>query len=494
MAAKIEILTSDELKKAEAAPIPAAVTRIEMMTAAGIAVAEEIIGKFKPCPVLVLCGPGNNGGDGFITAQRLKKAGWTVRLACMAKRNALKNDAAVAAQKWDGEIEGLNSNLSVHQTSLVVDAIFGTGFSGAIAPELATLFEKIKTRKIPVIAVDVPTGLNASTGEADPATPGAEITVTFCRKKYGHILYPGRKFCGKTVVAGIGITDAAVTALNTSGFENHPALWLRNFPIPDHESHKYTRGHVVVYGGGKRTGAACLAAAAAQRAGAGLVTIAGPSASLPIYAGYRASIMTDECNGLEEFKNILRDERKNAVVIGPGAGVNDATKQAVEAALSFNKTAVLDADVFSVFKDGPKDLFTKLSPRHVLTPHEGEFEKLFGTLEGNRAERALKAAATANAIVVLKGADTVIAAPDGALIINTNAPPTLATAGAGDVLAGLIAGLSAQNMPPFMAAAAAVWLHGKAARLHGLGLTAEDIIFQISQALNRLFKLPREES
>ncbi|MBU6476059.1 MAG: NAD(P)H-hydrate dehydratase, partial [Alphaproteobacteria bacterium] len=285
-------------------------------------------------------------------------------------------------------------------------------------------------------------------------------------------------------------TDETVAAQGTRCFENTPVLWLRHFPRPHAESHKYARGHALVYGGEKRTGAACLAAAAAQKTGAGLVTIASPAKAWAVYSSYRASLMVDECNDLDTWKALLRDERKNAVVLGCGAGVGDRLREAVDATLSVNKSGVLDADVFTAFKDAPQELFAKLSPQYVLTPHEGEFEKLFGTLEGSKPERALKAAKAANAVVLLKGADTVIAAPDGTVVINANAPPTLATAGSGDVLAGFIAGFIAQGMPPFMAAAAAVWLHGEAAKSYGFGLTAEDIISHIPQALSGLFKRP----
>lgn len=485
-----EILTAAEMKNAEAAALEQGISGIQLMTAAGGGAAQEITRTFKPCPVLVLCGPGNNGGDGFIVAQQLKKAGWTVRVACMVKRTALKSDAAAAAQKWGGDIESLNSNLSVHQTGLIVDAVFGTGFDRALEPELVILFDKIRARKIPVVAIDIPSGINATTGAIDPGTLKATLTITFCRKKTGHVLLPGRNFCGAVTVADIGITEAMITMLNITCFENNPALWLKNFPLPDTESHKYTRGHAVVYGGEKRTGAACLAAAAAQKIGAGLVTIASPAKAWPVYSSYRASIMVDECNNIDDFKTILRDQRKNTVLLGPGAGADDKLRQAVEAVLSFNKSGVLDADVFSAYQNNPKDLFAKLSPKYVLTPHEGEFEKLFGAIEGSKPERVLKASKVANAIVLLKGADTVIAAPDGNIVINTNAPPTLATAGSGDVLAGLITGLIAQGMPPFMAAGAAVWLHGESARLYGLGLTAEDIISTLPQVLNRLLGTP----
>lgn len=478
-----EVLTAAAMQQIDAAAIAGGMPGVQMMKAAGAGAAREIINAFAPCPVLVLCGPGNNGGDGLIAAQHLKKSGWPVRVACM-KRSPMKNP------EWDGAREELNSNLSVHQTGLIVDAVFGVGFHGALQPELAMLFEKIKARKIPIVAIDIPTGLNATTGAADPGTLKATLTITFCRKKIGQVLLPGKSYCGRVVVADIGISDQTVAALNTLCFENDPALWLKDFPLPGHDSHKYTRGHAVVYGGAKRTGAARLAAAAAQKIGAGLVTITSPRECLSLYAGYRASIMTDECNSAEDLKTILRDERKNAFLIGPGAGIHDAVKKDIEIILSFNRSGVLDADVFSIYAQNAGELFEKLSPRHVLTPHEGEFERLFGHIDGSKAERAVKAAKLSNAVVLLKGADTVIADPAGMHVVNTNAPPTLATAGSGDVLAGLITGLIAQEMPPFMAACAAVWLHGQAAQNHGFGLTAEDIILQLNQVVGALLCPP----
>lgn len=485
-----EILTSEEMKKADTAAIAGGISGLQLITAAGAAVAHEIQETIKPCPVLILCGPGNNGADGFITAQHLKKSGWPVRVACLVKRNALKNDAALAAQKWDGDIESLNSNLSVHQTGLVIDAVFGTGFDRALDPELVILFDKIRARKIPVVAVDIPSGLNATTGTAAEGLLKADLTVTFCRKKPAHVLLPGKNLCGRIVTADIGITDTTIASLHTALFENDPGLWLKDFPLPAADAHKYLRGHILVYGGEKRTGAACLAAAAAQKIGAGAVTITSTAKTWPVYSLYRASIMVDTCDTQEDLKNLLRDERKNTILIGPGAGSGEQMRETINAMLSFNKGGVLDADVFSVYQNHADDLFSKLSPRYVLTPHEGEFERLFGALEGSKPERACLAAKKANAIIILKGADTVIAAPDGSCVINTNAPPTLATAGAGDVLAGFVAGLIAQGMPAFMAACAGVWLHGDAAQAYRLGLTAEDIIDVLPQRLNAFFAPP----
>ncbi len=466
----LEILTSDEMRQADKAAIASGITHAQLVEAAGVAVAELIKENFQPCPILFLCGPGSNGNDGHVAAARLKKEGWNVRVASTVKKQ---------------DCENLNSNLSLKDAKLVVDAVYGTGLNKPLDPELVTFFDKIRAKKIPVIAVDVPSGMNATTGATAAGALEAKITITFCRKKIAHMLYPSRKMCGKIHVAQIPVNDDTVASLKTSLFENHPALWLKDFPIPDAATHKYHRGHTVVYGGPVRTGAACLSAAAAQKIGSGLVTLTTPPSSRMIYALYRASIMVDEWQDAEGFKAILRDERKNCVVIGPGAG--DGVKEAVEALLTFNKTAVLDADVFTAFSKTPQELFSKLSPDCVLTPHEGEFERLFGTLKGSKLDRARQAAKTSDAIILLKGPDSVIAAPDGTAIINLNASPALATGGSGDVLAGLIAGLAAQKMPLFMATAAACWLHGETAKIHGLGLTAEDIISHIPQVLNTLF-------
>jgi NAD(P)H-hydrate epimerase len=475
----LEILTAEQSKQADALTISGGVPGIKLMEAAGAAVARAIIDKFEPRGVLVLCGPGNNGGDGFVAARALKKAGWAVRLACLVKKNTLKGDAALAAKEWDGETEALNSNLSLKDSGLVIDAVFGTGFHDALAPEIITLFDKIRAKKVPVIAVDIPSGVDAA------GALKADITVTFTRRKLAHTLYPSKAMCGAVHVAQIGVTDETIAMTGARIFENHPALWASDFPLPSPTFNKYDRGHVFVAGGAERTGAACLAAHAAQKIGAGVVSIACPKESASVYRSYRASLMVDAWGNLEDFKSTLRDPRKNTIVLGPGLGHD--MKEYTDAALSFGKGGVLDADIFTIYKSNPQELFEKISEKYLLTPHEGEFARLFPDLAGSKVERALAAAKLSKAIVLLKGPDTVIAAPDGTAIINTWAPPTLATAGSGDVLAGFIGGLIAQKMPPFMAAAAASWLHADAAGKYGYGLTAEDIISSLNQSLNGLF-------
>ena len=486
----LEILNAEQTRKAEELAIAAGTTGFSLMNAAGAAVAAEVLRCIDPVATLVLCGPGQNGGDGFIIARELHKAGWPVRVACAVPKKQLKGDAALAAKEWEGTIESLNSNLSVHQTGLVIDAIFGTGFKGAFEPELKILLDKIRTRKIAVVAVDLPSGINADSGSIADGTLDASLTVTFTRQKPAHVLSAARKICGRTIIADIGISDEHVAQIGAIVFENHPGLWAANFPVPDADSHKYTRGMAVIYGGEHLPGAACLVAAAAQRAGAGAVKIAAPPTLWPLYAAYRASIMVESTADIDAFKNTLRDERVRAVAIGSGGGIGEKLKEATLAALSFpQKTVVLDGDVFSTFRDDTAAFFEKLTPQHILTPHEGEFARIFPDITGSKLNRARKAAKACGAIVVLKGSDTIIAAPDGGAVVQTSSPPTLATAGSGDVLAGLICGLAAQGMPPMMAAAAGVWLHGQSAAKYGLGLTAEDIISLLPQALNDLFGL-----
>lgn len=487
-----EILTAEEIRRAEKITIDGGTSGFDLMQAAGNAVAAEITSTIDPCPVLVLCGPGNNGGDGFIIAAKLKSLSWAVRVACLVKKTALKGDAAQAAQKWDGEIEALNSNLALRDSKLVIDAIYGTGFKGALEPELITLLDKIRTKKCAVVAVDVPSGVEATSATVAEGTLKADLTITFARRKPVHLIAPARHVCGRILRKDIGIADETISQTGSNCFENNPALWLANFPVPDHASHKYSRGHALVYAGSERTGAGCLAAMAAQRAGAGIVSIACAPAVRQICATARASLLVENCADVETFKELLRDQRKTATVIGPGALGCDITAEALReytlAALAHNRACVLDGDIFTAFADKPVTLFEKLDPaRHVLTPHAGEVLRLYGDFKGSKLDQARSAASKSNAVIVFKGSETVIAEPSGLAVVDIGGPPTLATAGSGDVLAGLIAGLAAQGMPVFFAACAAVWLQGAAARKAGLGLVAEDIISLIPQVLRDLY-------
>jgi NAD(P)H-hydrate epimerase len=347
------------------------------------------------------------------------------------------------------------------------------------------LVEELGARAIPTVAVDVPSGVDGDTGVVLGAAAPAALTVTFFRRKPAHLMLPGRTLCGTVVVADIGIADAVLDEIAPTLFGNDPAVWLARFPWPKSDGHKFDRGHAVVLGGGRMTGAARLAARAARRAGSGLVSIACPDEAFPIYAASDPGTIVTALDGVGSFADLMADPRRNAVLIGPGAGISAATRKRVEEALESGKAAVIDADAITAFADHPAELFGRLTERCLLTPHAGEFKRLFG-IDGDKLSQARTAAAHAGAVVLLKGADTVIARPDGHAIINGNAPPWLATAGAGDVLAGLALGLMAQGMPTFDAAAAAAWLHGEAAMRFGPGLIAEDIAESLPGVLRDL--------
>lgn len=480
------LLTPLRMAQADAAAIKAGVPGVTLMQAAGLAVAEEVTRHWPRGPVTVLCGPGNNGGDGFVAAEQLRQRGWPVRLGLLGEAAALHGDAAYYAARYAGRIEALTPELLAGAT-LVVDALFGAGLTRGLEGQALCMVEAVLRSGLPVCAVDVPSGLDGATGRPlGEVCLRASHTVTFFRKKPGHVLMPGRALCGDITVADIGIPAAVLQEVGWDACENAPSLWHKAYPWPRLESHKYQRGHVLVVGGEGMTGAARLSAMAAARAGAGLVTVAAPEPVWHIYATALTSIMVHRLDDADGLGVLLADARKNVIVVGPGAGVSEATRQHVLAALATRRAAVLDADAITAFAAEPHSLFRAIRGPCVLTPHEGEFARLFGGVQGDKLQRARQAAALSDAVVVIKGADTVVAAPDGRAVINSNAPPELATGGSGDVLTGLVAGLAAQGMEVFEAACAAVWLHGEAARAFGPGLIAEDLPAMLPTALRTL--------
>ncbi len=478
------LLTPDEMGRADKAAVAGGVSEIALMEAAGRAVADTVMARWSQRPVTVLCGPGNNGGDGFVAARHLAMEGWPVRLALLGDRDRLTGSAAHHAARYPGVVEPLSPEM-LNGAGAVIDAMFGAGLSRPIDGIARDVIEMLGASGIPLAAVDVPSGVDGATGEIRGAAPKADLTVTFFRKKPGHLLYPGRGLCGTTRLAQIGIPDTVLGEIAPGCFENGPPLWLGLYPWPQAEDYKYRRGHVVVSGGAELTGAARLAARTAARAGAGLVTVAAPEAAWPIYASALMGIIVRPMRTPEDFAALIGDERVRAMVVGPGAGVTPETRAAALAALGTRRAVVLDADALTAFAKSTETLIAAIKGPTVLTPHEGEFAQLFSG-EGDRLSRARKAAKLAGAVIVLKGPDTVIAAPDGRAAINANAPPDLATGGTGDVLAGLIAGLLAQGLLPFEAACAGCWLHGEAAREFGPGLVADDLIDNLPPALRRL--------
>jgi hydroxyethylthiazole kinase-like uncharacterized protein yjeF len=465
------LLTPAEMAQADALATKS-ISIEQLMENAGCAVAQEIVRRFGARPTLVLCGPGNNGGDGFVAARYLKQWGWPVRLALHGDRAKLSGAAATMADLWLDPVERLTLD-TLAGAELIVDGIFGAGLTRPLSNELAEIAHAVT---VPAVAIDVPSGLDGATGQPLGAAFRADLTVTFFRKKPGHLLLPGRTLSGETVLADIGIPDAVLDDIHPATFENGPSLW--SLPRRDATSHKYKNGHAIIASGGAtNTGAARLAAMAALRIGAGLVTIASPTAALPAHAAHLTAVMIAETDTPRDFARLLEDRRKNAVCVGPAAGVSEFTRARVLIALESGAATVLDADALTAFANDNATLFAATTGKAcVMTPHEGEFARIFPDLGGAKHERARAAAKRAGCIVLIKGADTVIASPDGRVAINANAPPSLATAGSGDVLAGMITGLLAQGMAIFEAACAAVWLHGKAARLGvRCGLIAEDL-------------------
>lgn len=502
-----ELLTTQEMADADARAVALGVPSLTLMENAGRAVAGEAAKMVAPGgKIAVLCGPGNNGGDGFVAARLLRERGFDVRVACLVPVEELRGDAAEMAKRWDGALAAFEPG-SIKNATVVIDAIFGAGLNRPVPREAGQIIAHARRAGTIVLAVDVPSGLDGNTGAIQGTVFEAQRTVTFFRKKPGHLLLPGRTFCGDLVVEDIAIPEAVLTGTEktrAATWQNDPSLWLERFPTLGPEAHKYQRGHaVLVSGPAFQTGACRMAARGALRIGAGLVTVASPPSALPENAAHLTAIMLNPVVDAPALAKLLADTRFTAVCIGPGAGARAETRDLVYSVLASGRASVLDADALNAFAAGseqgsaspvgfgftakqklplpaPDDLFAAIAKRGdavVMTPHHGEFARLFPDLVGiaSKLESARAAAKRSGAILVYKGADTVIADPDGRAAINANAPPTLATAGSGDVLAGFITGLLAQGMPAFEAACAAVWLHGECANAFGPGLIAEDL-------------------
>lgn len=486
-----EVLTVGEMAEVERAAARAGITGERLMEAAGRAVAETVAEEAPEGPVVVLAGPGNNGGDGFVAARHLARRGRNVRVALLGDAAALQGDAAAMADRWKRRLEPFAPAV-LEGAAVVVDAVFGTGLARPLEGRAAEVLAAAGGVDGLRVAVDIPSGVAGDTGAVDGASFRADVTVAFGRFKPGHLLLPGRDAAGELVLADIGIPDSALEEVSPTLFLNGPPVWLAGLPDPVPSGHKYDRGHVVVAGGpAGRAGAAWLAATAALRSGAGLVTIATPPDALAAYAGEPRAVMLEPAARPLRFARLLRDPRVRAVVLGPGNGVGRATRARVSAASGGGRRVVLDADALTSFagRTGRLGRLCRRCEVAVLTPHEGEMARLFPDLAGMvKTDAARAAAERTGAVVVLKGPDTVVAEPEGWTAINANAPSGLATAGSGDVLAGVIGGLLAQEADGFSAAAAGVWLHGEAGQRAGPGLIADDLPGAVPDALAGLWE------
>tara|TARA_B100000676_G_scaffold313150_1_gene391809 strand:+ start:6555 stop:8033 length:1479 start_codon:yes stop_codon:yes gene_type:complete len=484
---KRAILTVAEMYRADASVVASGIPGQKLMEAAGKAVADVVI-KRGYQKVAVLCGPGNNGGDGFVTARYLADAGIDVKVALLGELSALKDDARLNAGRWAGYISELLPSVLM-DVDCIIDAVFGAGLSRELDSVVGAIIDAADG--IPCIAVDVPSGVQGDTGQILGKAFKALETITFFRPKPGHVLFPGCQHCGKLTVVDIGIPETVLDEINPKQWYNEPDTWRRNYPFPGPADHKYSRGHAVVVGGSEMTGAARLAVYGAMRAGTGIVSVAVPSDAAVIYRLSLPGAITRIVRDTGTFSEIIEKERVTACLVGPGNGVTVATREKTLAALRKKLPVVLDADAISVFEETRELLFDSIKSPCLMTPHEGEFSRLF-EFEGDKITRARKAAARSGAAILLKGSDTVIAAPDGRVAINVNGPPDLATAGSGDVLAGIAVGLLAHGLEPFDAACMAAWVHGEAARTIGPGLIAEDLPNALPAVLKKLKKNRRE--
>lgn len=474
---KNSLLSVKQMYEADRRTIEKGTSGLTLMEAAGSAITREILKRWSPRKTVILCGPGNNGGDGFVVARMLHQKGWHVRVLLLGERDNLSGDALANAERWPFAISALTpDNLAGAQ--LIVDAIFGAGLARDVGGSVADTLSAAQNLNVPIVAVDVPSGVDGNTGEIRGTSIPADLTVTFARAKTGHFLMPARHYCGELIVADIGISEETLNEIAPDAFKNDPASL---FPWPDQDTHKFKRGHGVIIGGQKMTGATRLAATCARRIGLGLVTI---SANATAYMIYRqaepGNIVSDLC-----LSDHLEDARKNAFLAGPGLGLGEKQADIISQLLASDKNLVLDADALTLLakKDLPSRPYDTL-----LTPHEGEFARLFPTLSGSKLQRAREAARQTGYTILLKGPDTVIASPCGKAAINTTGTPWLATAGSGDSLAGFCLGLMGQGVGAFDAGCLAAWLHGKCAETFGPGLISEDIANVLPQVIQSLQK------
>src|SRR4051812_16818918 len=380
----MDVLTTTEMERADRLTIAAGTPGFALMMSAGQAVAEAAMDLVEAGPIVVVAGRGNNGGDGFVAAAELAARGREGSVVLLCERDSLQGDAASAARGWKYPVLPFTPH-AIGKPALIIDALFGAGLNRPVKGEPHDMIEAINANGAPVLAVDLPSGINGTTGAVMGIAVRATETVTFFCRKPAHLLLPGRIHCGRVRLADIGIDAGVLDEIRPQAFENIPKLWREAFPVPKIDGHKYARGHAVVVSGDRAaTGAARLAARGALRAGAGLVTLASPRDALAVNASALTAVMIRAIDTRAEFADLLADKRLNACAIGPSAGVGERTRDLVLAALSAQRGLVLDADALTSFAGTPDQLFEVIKassyPQVVLTPHQGEFQRLFSDM------------------------------------------------------------------------------------------------------------------
>ncbi|KQT60611.1 MULTISPECIES: bifunctional ADP-dependent NAD(P)H-hydrate dehydratase/NAD(P)H-hydrate epimerase [unclassified Aureimonas] len=490
------LLTPREMAEADRLTIATRTSGWTLMQRAGQGIFDHLKLAFADARrIAILAGPGNNGGDAYVAAGLLAAAGRETQIFTAVPVENLSGDAALAARSFGGPRRPIE-DFDAAGFDLVLDGLYGAGLSRAVEGPEARAIEAANASGLPIVAIDLPSGISGSSGAALGPAISAALTVTFFRRKPGHLLQSGRSHCGRVAVVDIGIDPGVLDVIAPKSFANEPKLWEGCFPRPADIGHKFDRGHAVVFSGSAtKTGAARLSALAALRVGAGLVTLASPPSALMVNAAHLTAIMLKRCSVPDDLGDLLADPRLGTFVLGPGFGIGEPARTVAAAIVEAHRALVLDADGITSFADEPEQLFHLIAANAgdvFLTPHAGEFSRLFPDIAANRdlskLERARHAALRSGAVVVLKGSDTVIASPDGRAAINATGTPYLATAGSGDVLSGLIAGLRSQAMPSFEAACAGVWMHGRAAEHFGPGLIAEDLPGLVPAVLAELLR------
>jgi NAD(P)H-hydrate epimerase len=476
MAVSPDILNTEQMQMLEHKTAETGISRVEMMERAGNAVAAFIRRTYSPCKILVCCGPGNNGGDGIVTAIALRKQGWRVTLASDCFDQTCSKQTAHFRKQWAHSVISLAEAKKEHW-DLIVDALFGIGLPRPITGIYLDTIAWMNASGVPIVSIDMPSGINSDTAQIEGIAVNARQTVTFQHIKIGQVLLPGLSHVGQLIVVDIGLLkDTCYTAqINT------PHIWQKHLPHLSLTDHKYARGQLVILGGNTITGASRLAAHAARRMGAGMVIVLCDSRVIPIY-NREPGLIVHDISHLDQY---LEDSRTTGFLIGPGFGVGKETCMLTQRLIQSGHPCVIDADAITSFAKNSQDLFALNLSKCVLTPHHGEFVRVFSEKETKIASTYL-AAKESGATVLYKGADTVIS--DGEEVyVNTNGSPHLATAGTGDVLAGMIAGLLARDVTPLDAALIASWLHADCAERIGHGLIAEDISNALPAALKDLY-------